>query len=119
MPMLLQRADDQYRWETPDTLEPPSTTARRTWYHTVGDGHIPALRCAIDSLGADGSCSAPTSPKKTGHPLRGRLHHGPEIDTGAARVILDQDEAPCSASDWDRPLERTQLGVAVRAPGPL
>ena len=66
-------------------------TPNAMWYHTVGDGHIPALRCAIDSLGADGSCSAPTSPKKTGHPLRVRLHHDPEIDTGAAQVILDQD----------------------------
>jgi 6-methylsalicylate decarboxylase len=23
------------------------------WYHTVGHGHVPALRCAIDSFGAD------------------------------------------------------------------
>ena len=53
LPMLLQRADDQYRWEAPDTPEPPSTAARRMWYNTVGHGHVPALRCAIDSLGAD------------------------------------------------------------------
>jgi len=53
LPMLLQRADDQYRWEAPDTPEAPSVTARRMWYDTVGHGHVPALRCAIDSLGAD------------------------------------------------------------------
>ena len=53
LPMLLQRADDQYRWEAPDTPEPPSVAARRMWYDTVGHGHVPALRCAIDSLGAD------------------------------------------------------------------
>ena len=51
--MLLQRADDQYAWEYPQTPEPPSTAARRMWYDTVGHGHIPALRCAIESFGAD------------------------------------------------------------------
>jgi len=35
LPMLLQRADDQYRWEAPDTPEPPSVAARRMWYDTV------------------------------------------------------------------------------------
>jgi len=53
LPMILQRADDQYRWEAPDTPEPPSVAARRMWYDTVGHGHVPALRCAIDSFGAD------------------------------------------------------------------
>ena len=31
LPMLLQRADDQYSWEAPDTPEPPSVAARRMW----------------------------------------------------------------------------------------
>ena len=53
LPMLLQRADNQYRWEYPQTPEPPSVAARRMWYDTVGHGHIPALRCAIESFGAD------------------------------------------------------------------
>ncbi len=53
LPMILQRADDQYSWEAPDTPQPPSAAARRMWYDTVGHGHVPALRCAIDSLGAD------------------------------------------------------------------
>jgi 6-methylsalicylate decarboxylase len=52
LPMLLQRADDQYQWEAPDTPERPSIAARRMWYDSVGHGHVPALRCAIDSLGA-------------------------------------------------------------------
>lgn len=51
LPMLLQRADN-YLWEAPDTPERPSIAARRMWYDTVGHGHVPALRCAIDSLGA-------------------------------------------------------------------
>ncbi|MFE3187528.1 amidohydrolase family protein [Nocardia sp. NPDC059240] len=53
LPMLLQRADNQYRWETPDAPELPSKVARMMWYDTVGHGHLPALRAAIDSFGAD------------------------------------------------------------------
>ncbi len=53
LPMLLQRADDQYSWEYPDTPELPSEAARRMWYDTVGHGHVPALRCAVESFGAD------------------------------------------------------------------
>ena len=53
LPMLLQRADNQYSWEYPDTPERPSAAARRMWYDTVGHGHIPALRCAVESFGAD------------------------------------------------------------------
>ena len=50
LPMLLQRADNQYQWEAPDTPEQPSVAARRMWYDTVGHGHVPALRAAIDSV---------------------------------------------------------------------
>jgi predicted TIM-barrel fold metal-dependent hydrolase len=53
LPMLLQRADNQYQWEYPDTPERPSVAGRRMWYDTVGHGHIPALRAAVDSFGAD------------------------------------------------------------------
>lgn len=30
-----------------------STTARRLWYDTVGHGHVPALRAAAATFGAD------------------------------------------------------------------
>jgi len=53
IPMLLQRADNQYKAAVPDTPEKPSIAARRMWYDSVGHGHVPALRCAIDSFGAD------------------------------------------------------------------
>jgi 6-methylsalicylate decarboxylase len=53
LPMLLQRADNQYQWEAPNTPERPSEAARRMWYDTVGHGHAPALRCAVESFGAD------------------------------------------------------------------
>jgi aminocarboxymuconate-semialdehyde decarboxylase len=53
LPMLIQRADDQYTWEYPPTPELPSTAAKRMWYDTVGHGHVPALRCALESFGDD------------------------------------------------------------------
>jgi len=53
LPMLIQRMDNQLPWEAPETPEPPSAAARRMWYDTVGHGHPPALRCAVDSFGAD------------------------------------------------------------------
>ena len=53
LPMLLQRGDDQYRWEAPVTPEPPTVASRRMWYDSVGHGHVPALKCAIDSFGSD------------------------------------------------------------------
>ena len=53
LPMLLQRLDNQYAWEAPETPEAPSHAARRMWYDTVAYGHVPALRCACDSFGAD------------------------------------------------------------------
>jgi 6-methylsalicylate decarboxylase len=72
MPMLLQRADDQYRWEAPDTPQPPSMAARRMWYDTVGHGHLPALRCAIDSFGADRLLLGTDFPYETGTPSSAR-----------------------------------------------
>jgi 6-methylsalicylate decarboxylase len=40
-------------WEAPDTPELPSIAVRRMWYNTVSHCHPPALRCAIDTFGAD------------------------------------------------------------------
>jgi aminocarboxymuconate-semialdehyde decarboxylase len=93
LPMLLQRADDQYRWETPDTPELPSVAARRMWYDTVGHGHVPALRCAIDSLGADRLLLGTDFPYENGDTFVRAVDyvHDPQIDTGAARAILDQN----------------------------
>jgi 6-methylsalicylate decarboxylase len=93
LPMLLQRADDQYRWEAPDTPEPPSVTARRMWYDTVGHGHVPALRCAIDSFGADRLLLGTDFPYENGDIFVRAVDYinDPQIDTGAARAILDQN----------------------------
>ena len=93
LPMLLQRADDQYRWEAPDTPERPSVAARRMWYDTVGHGHVPALRCAIDSFGADRLLLGTDFPYENGDIFIRAVDyiHDPEIDPNAARAILDQN----------------------------
>jgi 6-methylsalicylate decarboxylase len=93
LPMLLQRADDRYRWEAPDTPEPPSVTARRMWYDTVGHGHVPALRCAIDSFGADRLVLGTDFPYETGDIFVRAVDYinDPQIGTTAARAILDQN----------------------------
>ena len=93
LPMLLQRADDQYSWEAPDTPELPSVAARRMWYDTVGHGHVPALRCAIDSLGADRLLLGTDFPYENGDRYVRAVDylHDPQVDPGAARAILDQN----------------------------
>jgi len=93
LPMLLQRADDQYRWEAPDTPEPPSVAARRMWYDTVGHGHVPALRCAIDSFGADRLLLGTDFPYENGDTFVRAIDYinDPQIDPGAAAAILDQN----------------------------
>ena len=93
LPMLLQRADDQYRWEAPDTPELPSVAARRMWYDTVGHGHVPALRCAIDSLGADRLLLGTDFPYENGDTFVRAVDYinDPQIDPGAAQAILDQN----------------------------
>ena len=93
LPMLLQRADDQYRWEAPDTPERPSVAARRMWYDTVGHGHVPALRCAIDSFGADRLLLGTDFPYENGDIFVRAVDYinDPQIGTSAARAILDQN----------------------------
>jgi predicted TIM-barrel fold metal-dependent hydrolase len=93
LPMLLQRADDQYGWEAPDTPERPSVAARRMWYDTVGHGHVPALRCAIDSFGADRLVLGTDFPYENGDTFVRAVDYirDPQIDPAAARTILDQN----------------------------
>jgi predicted TIM-barrel fold metal-dependent hydrolase len=53
LPMLLPRFDRQSTWEVPDIPEAPGSAARRIWYETTAHGHTPALRAAVETLGAD------------------------------------------------------------------
>ncbi len=93
LPMLLQRADDQYRWEAPETPEAPSVAARRMWYDTVGHGHVPALQCAIGSFGADRLVLGTDFPYENGDIFVRAVDYINDlrIDSDAARAILDQN----------------------------
>ncbi len=53
IPMLLERLDNQYSMKQHDLPEPPSVTARRFYYDTVGHGSHAALLCAWKAFGAD------------------------------------------------------------------
>jgi 6-methylsalicylate decarboxylase len=66
LPMLVQRMDNQLPWEAPETPVKPSVAARRMWYDTVGHGHPPALRCAVDSFGMDRLVLGTDFPYETG-----------------------------------------------------
>ena len=53
IPMLLDRLDNQFSMRQRDLPEPPSLTARRFYYDTVGHGSHAALTCAWKAFGAD------------------------------------------------------------------
>ena len=93
LPMLMQRADDQYRGEAPETPELPSVAARRMWYNTVGHGYVPALRCAIDSFGADRLLLGTDFPYENGDIFARAIEYisDPRIDPDDARAILDHN----------------------------
>jgi outer membrane protein assembly factor BamB len=67
LPMLLQRADDQYRGEAPDTPELPSVAARRMWYDSVGHGipGSPRTPPGPSSTRTRAPCSASARPSPT------------------------------------------------------
>jgi 6-methylsalicylate decarboxylase len=91
--MLLQRADDQYQWEAPDTPERPSIAARRMWYDSVGHGHVPALRCAIDSFGADRLVLGTDFPYEAGDVFVRAIDYitDPQISSRDANAILESN----------------------------
>lgn len=70
LPMLLPRADDHLPWEAPDVVEKPTEAARRMWYDTVAHGHVPAVRAAADSYGADRLLLGTDFPYQSGQQLR-------------------------------------------------
>jgi predicted TIM-barrel fold metal-dependent hydrolase len=53
IPMLLERLDNQFSMRARSLPEPPSVTARRFYYDTVGHGSHAALTCAWKAFGAD------------------------------------------------------------------
>lgn len=53
IPMLLERLDNQFPMARNNLPEPPSVTARRFYYDTVGHGSHAAITCACMAFGAD------------------------------------------------------------------
>jgi predicted TIM-barrel fold metal-dependent hydrolase len=102
IPMLLNRLDRQFSMEQFDLPEPPSVTARRFYYDTVGHGSHAALRCAVEAFGAD------------------------HVLPGSDYPVLLSWESYARTFDWirevdlpdgaaDQILERTALEVLARA----
>jgi 6-methylsalicylate decarboxylase len=93
LPMLIQRADDRYQWEAPETPVRPSVAARRMWYDSVGHGHVPALRCAIDSLGADRLLLGTDFPYEAGDVFVRAVDYiaDPRITESEASAILESN----------------------------
>ena len=90
LPMITRRADDHIALEAPDTPEPPSQAAHRLWYDTVSHCHAPALRCAIDSFGADRLMLGTDFPYEDGDTFVRAVDYVMDVaDPGEAHAILD------------------------------
>jgi predicted TIM-barrel fold metal-dependent hydrolase len=94
LPMLLQRADNQYQWESPDTPEKPSDAARRMWFDTVSHGHLPAIRAAAESFGADRLVLGTDFPYQSGDLLRRAVTSITDaLPADQASAVLDSNAA--------------------------
>ena len=90
LPMITRRADDQVKWETPDIPETPSQAVHRLWYDSVSHCHVPALRCAIESFGADRILLGTDFPYEDGDTfVRAVDYIIDAADPGEAHAILD------------------------------
>lgn len=97
LPMLLPRLDDHAGSFLPAGSERPSITARRLWVDTVGHGHIPALRCACESLGTDRLLLGSDYPYQQGELYR--------------RTVSYVEEAGLPQKDVERILDRNAAGL--------
>lgn len=94
LPMLMQRIDNQYGWESPDTPEKPSAAARRLWYDTVGHGHVPAVWAAAETLGADRLVLGTDFPYENGDLFRRAVSYIQEgLGEDDAAGVLDRNAA--------------------------
>ena len=90
LPMITRRADDHIAWEAPDTAEMPSLAVHRLWYDSVSHCHGPALRCAIDSFGADRILLGTDFPYEDGDTFVRAVDYVIDVaDPGEAHAILD------------------------------
>jgi predicted TIM-barrel fold metal-dependent hydrolase len=95
LPMVLERVDHQYAFEAPDTPEKPSLAARRLWYDTVGHNHLPALRAAVETLGADRLLLGTDFPYQAGELFYAAVDYVRRagLSEEDARAILDRNAA--------------------------
>ena len=65
------------------------------WYDSVGHGHVPALKCAIDSFGSDRLLLGTDFPYETGDTFVRALEYvnDPQIAESDARAILGENAA--------------------------
>jgi predicted TIM-barrel fold metal-dependent hydrolase len=93
LPMLVARMDAQYQWEAPSTPELPSRAAKRMWYDTVAHGHVPALRCACESFGADRLLLGTDFPYQSGAHFQNAIDYvvHADLDTRRKAEILDEN----------------------------
>ncbi|MFI5506004.1 amidohydrolase family protein [Mycobacterium sp. NPDC051804] len=90
LPMLTRRADDHLAWEAPGTPEPPSQAVHRLWFDTVSHCHEPALRCAIETFGADRILLGTDFPYEDGDTFVRAVEYVVDVaDPGEAHAILD------------------------------
>jgi aminocarboxymuconate-semialdehyde decarboxylase len=94
IPMVFQRLDNISKWEHP-LLELPTITAKRMWYCSVGHGHPPALRAAVDSMGADRICLGSDFPYENGELYNHAIQYISEsgLKSEDAEKILDRNAA--------------------------
>jgi predicted TIM-barrel fold metal-dependent hydrolase len=95
LPMVLERVDRQVTWEAPDTPEKPSVAARRMWFDTVAHDHVPALRAAVESLGADRFVLGTDFPYQGGEAFRQAVTYVQRAELSAedTAAILDRNAA--------------------------
>jgi 6-methylsalicylate decarboxylase len=63
------------------------------WYDTVGHGHVPAPKCAIESFGSERLVLGTDFPYESGDTFVRAVEYinDPRVDTTAARAILDEN----------------------------
>ncbi|MFL6077500.1 MAG: amidohydrolase family protein [Mycobacteriales bacterium] len=94
LPMVLERLDRQSAWEAPGTPEKPRVAARRMWYDTVAHDHVPALRAAVESLGADRLVLGTDFPYQSGEAFRQAVGYLERAGLPAEQVAGIRDATP-------------------------
>jgi aminocarboxymuconate-semialdehyde decarboxylase len=90
LPMITRRADDHVAFEAPTTPEPPSQAVHRLWFDSVSHCHEPALRCAIETFGADRILLGTDFPYEDGETFVRAVEYITDVaDPGEAHAILD------------------------------